>query len=69
VTNEPGEQVAKAVEEGRQRSREAALPPSSPGALVVIWRRHRWKIIAVLFLLLTELCLSLLGGTLGRGPQ
>jgi|GEM_PF-3615959 len=35
---------------------------------VVLWRRHKWKILSLLFLLLTELCLLLLGSSLAMGP-
>jgi len=33
-----------------------------------VWQRHKLKIIAVLILLLTELAVLTLGGTLARGP-
>jgi hypothetical protein len=33
-----------------------------------LWQRHKLKIIAVLILLLTELAVLTLGGTLARGP-
>lgn len=45
-------------------SRRAALASFSQ----FLWRRHKLKIIAVLILLLTELAVLTLGGTLARGP-
>jgi hypothetical protein len=70
--------------EGAQRSLEARgpggpapapAPLPAPGP-VAFWRspvgaflvRHRWKFYGLLFLLLTELCLLLLGKTLAMGP-
>lgn len=71
--------VRRALAEGAERSRVAARPggmaPVPPPAPVVsepmrlvLWRRHKWKILGLLFLLLTELCLLLLGKSLAMGP-
>jgi hypothetical protein len=68
VTNATGDQATKALAEGERRSREAALPRLRESALLGLWRRHKWKVLVVLFLLLTEMCLLLLGGSLVKGP-
>ena len=54
--------------EGERRSRDAAVSLVREPALARLWRRHRLKILVLLFLVLTELCLMLLGGSLVRGP-
>lgn len=69
MTNLPDHPVTKALQEGERRSREIAAPPVREPAHVALWRRHKWKIIAALFLILTELCLTMLGGTIALGPQ
>ncbi len=77
-------EIARALAEGARRSREAQgpggpapVPASRPspfppafletpaGAFVV---RHKWKLVGLLFLLLTELCLLFLGKGLVMGP-
>ena len=54
--------VKRALEEGEQRSREAANP-SAPVWHVALWRRHKWKFFGLLLFLLTEFCLFTWGGT------
>ena len=71
MTNPADHRTTKALEEGQQRSREIAVAPARASARVVVvafCRRHKWKIVAALFLILTELCLTFLGGTLVKGP-
>jgi hypothetical protein len=79
-----GSEIARAMEEGARRSLEARgpggpapapAPRPSPGVevsrrspVVPFLLRHRLKIFALLLLLLTELCLLLLGQTLAMGP-
>jgi len=60
--------VIRALEEGDRRSREVVTKPVQEPLHLVLWRRHRWKIYGLLFLLVTELCLLLLGQTLAMGP-
>ena len=77
----PSDPVRHALAEGAERSRAAARPdgtapvpplapvPGPPEPLhLALWRRHRWKIYGLLFLLVTELCLLMLGQTLAMGP-
>ncbi len=80
---EPPE-TARALAEGARRSREAqdpGGPAPSPATRPVpapptFWERpagtflvrHKWKLIGLLFLLLTELCLLFLGKGLVMGP-
>ena len=67
MTNESDDPTRDALDEGARHSREALAPVRDP-AHVVLWRRHKWKILSLLFLLLTELCLLLLGKSLAMGP-
>ena len=67
MTHEPPDPTRNALEEGARQSRDALTPVRDP-ARVVLWRRHKWKILSLLFLLLTELCLLLLGKSLAMGP-
>ncbi len=67
MTHEPDDPTRNALDEGARQSREALTPVRAP-AHVVLWRRHKWKILSLLFLLLTELCLLLLGKSLAMGP-
>ena len=69
MANLPESPVTKALQEGERRSHDVAAPPAREPVHVMLWRRHKWKIIAVLFLILTELCLTMLGGTMALGPQ
>lgn len=69
MANLPDTPVTSALKEGERRSREVAATPVREPVHVTLWRRHKWKIIAVLFLILTELCLTMLGGTMALGPQ
>ena len=53
-----------------------APPPDAPLPVPIdgkswhlaLWHRHKWKIVSLLILLLTELCLLMLGRTLAMGP-
>ena len=67
MTTPPEDALQRALEKGAQRSREVTERPVAEPAHVVLWRRHKWKILSLLFLLLTELCVLLLGSTLARG--
>lgn len=65
----PGhDDVKHALQEGAERSRAVAEHPVPEARHVVLWRRHKWKILGLLFVLLTELCLLLLGKSLAMGP-
>jgi hypothetical protein len=68
VTYEPEDPTRNALDAGARQSREAVTPPMRVPMHVVLWRRHKWKILSLLFLLLTELCLLLLGKSLAMGP-
>ncbi|MGD0485091.1 MAG: hypothetical protein ABSB58_10665 [Gemmatimonadales bacterium] len=68
MTHEPDGPTRKALDEGARQSHEALTPSVRDPAHVVLWRRHKWKILSLLFLLLTELCLLLLGKSLAMGP-
>ncbi len=46
----------------------AHLSPSRPAPLAAFVARHKWKLVGLLFLLLTELCLLFLGKGLVMGP-
>lgn len=78
-------EIARALAEGARRSKEirgpggaAPVPARRPspvpptfwetptGAFLV---RHKWKFVGLLFLLLFEMCLLLLGKTIALGPQ
>ncbi len=77
-------ETARALAEGARRSREAQgpggpppVPASRPSPVAPTFRegparaflvRHKWKLFALLFLLLTELCLLFLGKGLVMGP-
>jgi hypothetical protein len=77
-------ETARALAEGTRRSREAQgpggpapVPASRPSPVPqAFWEkpvgaflaRHKWKVIGLLFLLLTELCLLFLGKGLVMGP-
>ena len=76
--------IARSMAEGARRSLEARGPDGpapapasrpSPGLAalreprrVELWRRHKWKVYGLLFVLLTELCILMLGKTLALGP-
>jgi hypothetical protein len=68
VAQEPDDRIRHTLAEGDRRSRAAVTRPSGEPVHVVLWRRHKWKILALLFLLLTELCLLFLGKGLVMGP-
>ena len=53
---------------GRSAAAVVAVPTAPDVRRVELWRRHKWKIYGVLFLVLTELCLVLLGHSLAMGP-
>ena len=77
-------EIARALAEGARRSREvqgpggpAPAPVSRPvPATPAFWERpagaflvrHKWKILSLLLLLITELCLLFLGKGLVMGP-
>lgn len=60
--------LAKAIEEGDRHSREAVTKSEQEPLRLVLKRRHQWKVYSLLFVLLTELCLLMLGRTLALGP-
>jgi hypothetical protein len=64
----PEEQTRRALEQGKRQSREAVARPVRDPMHLVLWRRYKWKVLGLLFLLLTELCLLLLGKTIVMGP-
>jgi hypothetical protein len=68
MANLPDDPTRSALEAGERQSREAVTRPVRDPLHLVLWRRHKWTILGLLFLLLTELCLLLLGKTLVRGP-
>ena len=68
MAHEPDDRTRSSLEEGERHSREALARPSGEPMRLVLWRRHKWKILGLLFLLLTELCLLLLGKSLAMGP-
>jgi hypothetical protein len=68
VAHEPDDRTRSSLEEGARHSREAVTRPAQEPMRLVLWRRHKWKILSLLFLLLTELCLLLLGKSLAMGP-
>ncbi|MEK7668868.1 MAG: hypothetical protein AAB409_09485 [Gemmatimonadota bacterium] len=59
--------LARALEEGGRRSREAVTRPVQEPLRLVVWRRHKWKIVGLVVLLVTELVLFIVGST-PRGP-
>jgi hypothetical protein len=77
-------EIARALVEGARRSREAQgpggpapVPASRPSPIPPAFRetpagaflvRHKWKFVGLLFLLLMELCVLLLGKTIAVGP-
>jgi hypothetical protein len=69
MANGPDDPTRSALEEGERNSREAVTRPVRDPLHLVLWRRHKWKILGLLFLLLTEACLLLLGKTMVMGPQ
>lgn len=66
---EPDDPAHRALAEGDRRSREAVTAPTREPLHLVLWRRHKWKVVGLLFLLLFEMCLLLLGSTIAMGPQ
>jgi hypothetical protein len=60
----PRDEVNRALHEGARRSLIACSVPAHDSLLVRVWRRHRWKIIAVVMFLLIDL---LVFGSLGSG--
>jgi hypothetical protein len=68
VTHEREDRTRHALQDGERQSREAVTPVVRDPMHLVLWRRHKWKILSLLFLLLTELCLLLLGKSLAMGP-
>ena len=69
MTDEPDGRTRDALEDGARHSREAVTQVEHTPLRLVLWRRHKWKILGLLFLILTEACLLLLGQTIVRGPQ
>ena len=79
------DEIARALTEGARRSREAQGPggrapvpaPRPAPVPATFWEtptgvflvRHKWKFVGLLFLLLFEMCLLLLGKTIALGPQ
>ena len=57
--------VARALEEGARVSRTACATPARVPLRLVLWQRHKWKIVGLLLLLLTETVLFLLASTAG----
>ena len=68
MAHEPDGRTRASLEEGARHSRDAVTRPSQEPRRLVLWRRHKWKILGLLFLLLTEACLLLLGKSLAMGP-
>jgi hypothetical protein len=57
--------VARALEEGARASRTACANPLRDPLYLVLWQRHKWKIVGLLLLLLTEMVVFLLASTAG----
>jgi len=57
--------AARALEEGARVSRAACANPLREALHLVLWRRHKWKIVGLLLLLLTEMVVFLLASTAG----
>jgi hypothetical protein len=57
--------VARALEEGARVSRTACATPARVPLRLILWQRHKWKIVGLALLLLTETVLFLLASTAG----
>jgi hypothetical protein len=57
--------IARALEEGARVSRTACANPARVPLRLVLWQRHKWKIVGLLLLLLAETVLFLLASTAG----
>lgn len=62
---------APAARDPRDRSDPPGRSPAAPGAgealHLAVWRRHKWKIVGLVVLVVTEFVLFIVGST-PRGP-
>lgn len=54
---EPSDSVREALQQGERQSRDASTA-SAESSVARFWRRHKWKVFAVLLFLLFDLVMA-----------